>query len=211
MGCSTPEVNLEHILHIQSQPLPVPAGIYLRTTWLDANWIVFLYEPEYDVTSQSAELVLYNLSSEEWVEVPFTKPDECERGRYGTIGRLPEGKLGFTYDCTTNLELMQIYYHLYDWDRVTGEFQHLYTYPRYFRATAFTSSPDGLEMIQEQGANNPQPMLHHLVQYREMTQFVPDFFRAASPSWSPDGQTIAFFANEVGPEEKSSIFTGWLN
>lgn len=148
------------------------------------------------------------MSNEEWVEVPFIKPDECDVGRYQTINRLPGEGLGFIYDCTIFEPYMKINYSLYNWDMVTGEFQLLHTYPRYFGATDFTVSPGEMEIIQEEGGNNPQPLLHHVAQNGEMTQFVPDFFRAGSPDWSPDGETIAFFANESGPEEKSSIFAG---
>lgn len=208
-GCSSPDVHFEdQIAQIQAQPLPVQAGDYLGTTWLDANWIAFLYESEFDITLQNVELILYNLNSEEWIEVPFIKPDECGVGRYQTISKISGESLGVTYDCTTFEPYMKIYDSLYDWNMITGEFQLLYTYPSYFGATTFSVSPNGLEIIQEEGGNNPQPSLHHVAQSGEMTQLVPEFFRAGSPSWSPDGEMIAFFANEAGPGEKSSIFTG---
>lgn len=209
MGCSSPNIHYEEqISHAQAQSLSVPAGNYWRTTWLNSSWVAFLYQPEFDITLQNSELALYNLSNEEWVEVPFLKPDECDVGRYQTINSLPGESLGFIYDCTIFEPYMKIYYSLYNWDMVTGEFQLLYTYPRYFGATDFTVSPGEMEIIQEEGGNNPQPWLHYVAQNGEMTQFVPDFFRAGSPSWSPDGETIAFFANESGPREKNSLFAG---
>jgi hypothetical protein len=194
---------------IEFQEIPLVEGQYSSAVWLESGKITLKYQPSLDITSQNIELVFINQDGGEWNSIRFTKPEECDIGRYGRINKLPDGRLGFVYDCTIREPSWKSYYSLYAWNADAGNYEQLLVYPRYFRATNFTVSPLTGEIVQERGGvTDIYPELYLTDIDGSWSQFVPEFFRAVTPAWSADGRQLAFLANEVGPRERFSIFTG---
>lgn len=185
-------------------------GYYIRTAWATPEWLIFQYSPEKDVTSQNNELVAVNVNNEEWRVMPVIKSEGCDINRFGSIRRLPDGQLGFIFECLIKEPSMRRMFSLYAWEVDTNQIHLKQTYPRYFFATSFSVSPNSFEVVQEEGGSNPEPKLHRVTENGQVVQMVPGFFRARSPSWSPDGQQLAFLGNESGPDEKSNTFSGLI-
>lgn len=204
--------------------LSTPSGLYEEVAWLEENQLVFLY------TSQPPELgfrwdyqiVLYNLGTAEWQVLTTPRPDqwstltrlepnECTSGFILGLTQLPNGMLGFIYDCNVYHDnVTRRFYTLYAWDQQTGMLQSLQRYPENFSASRYAFAPDMSELIQASpvgaGLNDE---LYRVSEDGQRAQLFPGFQRVRSPAWSPDGHTIAFMGTETYLEEKSEDFFTW--
>lgn len=190
------------------QPLALPKADYNVPVWLSDKYIVFEYAHDPNAKTYEEELALYDLESKELQPFTFEKPDDCFTARYGAMRRLPDGNFGFMVDCFS-LETGdpgRIFDTLYIWDVETGLFRTWHQFPDSFSAAGFSFSPEMSQLMVEQP--NLLPRLYRVNEGGEMTPLLSHFWRVRSPGWSPDGKTIVFTGTEVGPSEKSSVFTG---
>jgi hypothetical protein len=193
-----------------AQLLPTPKGSYeWDVAWLEGNQIAFLYAPEPSFRRWERQIVLYTLRTEEWRILQLPKPSQCDWVGGAILERLPNGKLGFVHGChvyqdniTGEIDT------LYMWNDRTDTMQALQRYPEDFHAGAYTLSPDMSDLIQEspvgEGLNN---QMYQISQDGQRQRLFPNWQRVASPSWSPDGRTIAFVGTETYPGGKSDDFT----
>jgi len=176
----------------QATPLGLVPGIYRDVAWLDSDRIAFLYASGPDVERHDYQLAIYT-PNEGLQTLTFQKPAMCIRGRIALLERLPNGKLGFIYTCSV--------YHgnvtgeissLYTWDDQSNSFQELQQYPENFSGGSYAFAPDMTELLQDTWTGPGANQLYRVNQDGQMERLFPDFQSAISPSWSPDGQTIAF-------------------
>ncbi|MCI0647579.1 MAG: hypothetical protein L0332_20665 [Chloroflexi bacterium] len=149
---------------------------------------------------------MYNLDNSEWKPIPFDKPDDCRVGGFGHLGRLPNGNLGFTYEC--HFEEIGFQTTLYMWDLESETWHTLYEFPESFAADDFSFAPDMSGFLQESTGDGIFNELYQVNEAGELNQLFPDYYRAGVPAWSPVGNTIAFAATKEGPEASTNLFSG---
>lgn len=191
----------------KKQSLPLPQGEYSSMAWLADDQVAFEYGEEFLGPSWKTRIVVYTISIREWQEVPApSKPNECfSAWAEGPLARLPNGNLGFIYRC--NLEPIGDKETLYMWDRQADSLQVLQQYPENIAAAGYTFSPDMSELIQESavgaGLNDE---LYRVHSDGHLEQLFATYQRVRTPSWSPDGNTIAFMGTESYPGGDSKDF-----
>lgn len=125
---------------------------------------------------------------------------ECGPDRHLDSGwneRLPNGNVGYILRCYPSNA--SVVYGFYEWDDDLKQARLLFDLsdgPRRGRPPeGFTYTPDMTSLVYSLDSG----IFGELFQLKpggEIVQLVPDFFRAASPDWSPDGKWIAFLGNK---------------
>ncbi len=147
-----------------------------------------------------SRIIVYSISTGKIYELPIpAKPDECVSAWVaGPLTRLPNSNLGFVYEC--NLDPVGNKETLYMWDREADSLQALVQYPESIAASGYAFAPDMSELIQESaigaGLNN---QLYRVHPDGRLEQLLADYQRVRTPSWSPDGLTIAFMGTMAYP------------
>jgi Tol biopolymer transport system component len=172
--------------------------------WLDDSLLAFLYVPmeveealDY-VGLWEQRVILYDLGTRQWRELPIRQPDECYSSWASVLERLPNGNLGFLYECNSK-DLASNAITLYMWDGRTGQFQALQRFTT-ITAAPYTYSPDMSELIQEDATGGGlSNRLYRVSTSGAMEELFPDWQRISMPSWSPDGTRITFVATKDYP------------
>lgn len=179
----------------------IPQGDYIGVAWLDDSQIALLYVPAEEGSIWNRQIMLYSLDTKQWNLLEIPRPTECMLGSPQFIRRLPDGNLGFIYRCLVDLDhggVSENVYSLYIWNAQTSDLRILERYPANFRAGPFAFAPTMSEIIQERvvgnGLNNE---LYRVVLRQSMDQMFTTWQRVAAPSWSPDGNRIAFVGTET--------------
>ena len=97
----------------------LPTNIYYGLAWLSDKKIALAYEHDLK-GAQNGAVGLYDLDSEEMIIVPQPDmPEYCIRGwNTGGLERLPDGNLGFIFDCIDDTLVDQ--YSLVKWREDLG-------------------------------------------------------------------------------------------
>ena len=185
------------------QRLTVPEAEYRDVAWLDEDTIAFVYRlPEFGDQAGDFRIATYILSNHVWQDIPRPElPDNCSHAPAmpHDLNLLPNSNLGYTLPCSNLHD--GISGMLYEWDREANVFHQLQSYDPPFAIGPYAFAPDMSQLIQEErvgaGLNNE---LYRVNRNGEMTRLFPDYQRARSPSWSPDGELIAFSATETYPK-----------
>lgn len=185
------------------QKLHTPEAEYRDVAWLDVDTMVFVYRlPEFGDQSGDFRIATYTLNNHKWQDIPRPAlPDNCSHAPAmpHDLNLLPNGNLGYTLPCSNLHD--GISGMLYEWDRQADIVRQLQSYDPPFAIDGYAFAPDMSQLIQEEsvgdGLNNE---LYRVDQNGEMTQLFPDYQRVSSPSWSPDGELIAFSGTETYPK-----------
>jgi WD40 repeat protein len=196
---------------VSSEALAVPVAEYRSVAWIDQDFFAFVYRrEEFGDNAGDFRLGAYNSRTDTWQDLDlFSKPESCfpQPSHFSNLSRLPNGNLAFAFLCENQQGPSGT---LHIWDRETNVVQVVQAYAKPFRISQYTFSPDMAELIQEEavgsGLNNK---LYRVHLGNDMEELFPNFQRARSPSWSPDGQTIAFVGTETYPGGSSKDFTEW--
>jgi len=122
--------------------------------------------------------------------------------------------LGFGYSCLLFLdqqkEQTQELRYIYSWDVHTGAFYKVHQYTDDFINGPFTFAPNMTQYIVENpigaGFHN---QLYRIGQGGQLERLFPTYERVKTPSWSPNGQTIAFLGTESYTLEQPAGFLNW--
>ena len=189
-----------------AQHLNVTAAEYRDVAWLDADTITFVYRLSgFGNSLGDFRIAVYTLSNNNLQDIPIPpKPEHCSHAPaiINHLNRLPNGNLGYIYPCSSmEAGIAGI---LYEWNPDTNIVAQRYYYPPPFRASSYTFLPNMSQLIQENargpGLNNE---LYRVGQDGKLIQLFPNYQRVAEPSWSPNGQVMAFIGTEVYPKQTS--------
>lgn len=157
---------------------------------------------------------LYNLQSELEQPLKINLGLPCYHGEFRSWARIADDRLGFIYECRDeNLRLVGNYLIVYDVRTQQHEILQKYSVNTFNPGAAddFAVAPGMDEVVQETTGGHILHRLYRLsLEDDQITQLVPDFYRAGSPTWSPDGSRLAFAGNPSGPRLFPSLL-GSLN
>ncbi len=201
-GCQGRSEDSVQVLELVATPLAVPEGAYLNVAWVDKSHLAFVYTGGEIGEQWTYQLVIYSTDTQEWRVLQTPQSAECDWTSPVFPTRLPNGRLSFMNTCHVYHDgTTGVINRIYMWDQDSGEFHQLQQYPENFVIGPFAFSPDMAELIQEEGVgpglNNE---FYRVQQDGQMERLFPNYQRVRSPSWSPDGHTIAFMGTETGPD-----------
>jgi WD40 repeat protein len=185
---------------VDAIPTEAHRGYYDSVAWLSDDTIAFLYSESNWLDSDKYKLILFSPVSQRWEPIELPHPTECLQVTWLMLSRLPNGSLGFVQECSVVAkgDVGSTFTKLYMLNPVSKQIMMVNAYPKNFFANAYTFSPTMSEWIQTQvvgtGMNN---QLYRVAKDGTMQRLFPNWQRVSSPSWSPDGQTIAFIGTET--------------
>ena len=156
---------------------------------------------------------IFDLEHKQWRTISFPGIERCSITFINAWQRLPDGRLGFIYECIDDKGILNDPGHyLIAWNEMTDEFEILRDYDKPLHPYVFAVLPDFEQLFQETNGGRIHYKLYQVsLDKDDMVQLFPDFYRAGWPSLSPSGGTVAFAANEDGPGSKGNLFTGFFN
>lgn len=188
-------------------PLTAPRGHYEDIAWLELNIVALDYRPSLDTKNSKTRLMIYNTISGSSYLLPDAIPQECHETWYGRINRLPNGLLGYLWECIPQLGIARDF-RLHQWDQANRADQELYRYPIPFEATAFSFASAMDSWLQEQSGDGLGNKLHFVEPGQAPTRLLENSFaRAGHPAWLPDGRII-FAGTPQLPESGTNLFSG---
>lgn len=195
------------LLDIQPTPITVPDGYYTDIAWLEPSVLAMEYLRSLDMHNVDTRLMIFDSSSGDNYLLPDEIPQGCYETRYGRINRLPNGLLGYLWECIPQLGIARDF-RLHEWDQTNRADQELYRYPIPFEATAFSVAPTMTYWLQEQSGDGLFNKLHFVMSGESPVQLLASSFaRAGHPSWMPDGR-IVFAGTPQLPESGTNLFSG---
>lgn len=195
------------LLDIVPSPVPMPDGHYREVAWLEPTTLAFQYLPTPDTADWDTRLMVYKLDGEQYQLVPKPLAPECVRIFYGRINRLPNGELGYLWECIPEPWIGRDF-RVQQWSQVTGEDRERYHYPVPFWATAFSFAPDMKQWLQEETGDGLFNKLHYVIPDTPPLRLLEESFaRAGHPAWMPDGHII-FAGTPQLPESGTNLFSG---
>ncbi len=180
-----------------ARPLAIPPHDYYEVEWLTDKRIALLYASHEGLPSWNDKIMLYDLEHQQSRFAPLPARPECRLVVTPKIERVPNGNLGFVYQCLIDRpHFSDDLYSLYVWDIEVHTVQEVERYPDNFRPGQFAFAPNMSQLIQEQRSGLAEKVF--LIRRDEaMEQLYGSWTRVRAPAWSRDGRNIAF----VGTEE----------
>ncbi len=194
--------------------LSTPEGVYAGVAWLKGDELVFDYAPQPNPTVNDGadfpslwdfQLWVHDLAEESWLALSVMKPDRCRIGWVSRTRRLPNGSLGFIYQCEPTASTRQ--QNLTQWNPLTKEFQTFKEFPEQFTVQSYSFAPAMSQVVLAEQGGAINDKIYIADSTGPLQQVFAEFARAASPSWSVDGNAIAFVANEKLPTARDNPFT----
>ena len=216
--------------------LPTPFGEYWGLAWLPNGWLVVNYEPSPEDQSPAFRLWRLRPDGTELTQLPLGNHPDCHLTKYQLSTILPDGRLSISMTCVNDRRLPpgakpdSLHLLVYDWE--TGATEYLIP-PGKALAGGYTWNPamtrgleswgsgiwTGMTWVNRQGVEYPafwvadgRRRWHVDAGYhRPAGQSCREEGRAAGPAWSPDGQTIAFWASpqSIGVEGLARLDQPW--
>lgn len=213
-GCSPEIMMLDKRERVQ--PLPI---LESNKEWNSPGWLTSeqIYIVKRGRTSIDVEISTYNLQTDQRQFMDFNEID-CPIGSIEHNHPLPDRRIGFVYECRDSSGGVPTHY-LVAWEPSSDEFEIVKQHPQWalgqiFHPGDFSVSPDFTTVIYDGNPGALYSKLHRVSLVDDSIKVISDgFFRAEYPSWSNDGQRIAFAGNTDGPEwdKSSDIFSGLPN
>lgn len=209
MGCSEkPSVYFEYD-GLRSVPLLGYSSEFgYGPVWLAEDVLFF---PSGSVPNFKGGSV-YDLHNDELQILQLELSLNCFQGNFNNWSRLPNGRLGFIYECRDE-SLSLVAYYLIEWDSQTDQYETLFKYSGESlvgQAEEYAVTEDLDRVIQEATGGSIRHQLYSIsLEDNEIVPLFSEFYRSGSPSWSPDGQQLVFAGNEAGPSALESIFAGY--
>lgn len=195
------------LLDISVTPLAAPDGYYTDIAWLEPSVLAMQYSPSLDTHNVETRLMVFNLHSGDNYFLPDEIPQNCHETRYGRINRLPNGWLGYLWECIPNQGIARDF-RLHQWDQANRTNQELYRYPIPFEATAFSFAPKMGYWLQEQSGDGLFNKLHFIEPDKSPVRLLENSFaRAGHPALLPDGRVV-FAGTPQLPESGTNLFSG---
>lgn len=194
---------------LDMNPIPVmaPEGYYLDIAWLEPEVLALEYMTMPDTHNVETSLMVLDPISGSHYLLADEIPSVCHETRYGRITSLPNGRLGYLWECIPHKGFARDF-RLHEWAQTMQIDQELYRYPIPFWATAFSFAPEMDRWLQEQNGDGLSNKLYYVEPGAEPVRLLEDSFdRAGWPSWLPNGQ-ILFAGTPVLPESETNLFSG---
>ena len=218
ISCSPGNIPVNDNIIVKSQLLQFPTASYENVVYMNGRLVVFGYGPE--TLPSSTPSFAYEGDP---TLSPFNLPNDATCIRYTRYyvrgGVLPDGRLGLLKDCGGQSLRSVGSVFAYNWQ--TGELEKLVQgpLPEVFSLRSYTWNPQMTRGIQVMGDAlystiywiTPESALPMDVEVEDqgLTWNLRDFYdgkqrvgSADFPAWSPDGNTIAFFATTYGLQEE---------
>lgn len=195
------------LLDIDPDPVEVPDGHYQDVAWLEPHLLAMEYMSLPDTHNTKTRLMILNMDSGDNHLLPDEIPPNCQETRYGRIDRLPNGLLGYLWECIPHLGIARDF-RLHQWNQTTQVDQELYRYPVPFYPTAFSFAKEMEQWLQEETGDGLFNKLHYVEPEMEPVRLLESSFaRAGHPAWLPDGRII-FAGTPTLPESETNLFSG---
>lgn len=214
LSCNSKAHFTDRTSQLPLEILATPDGVYVGAAWLNGDEIVFVYAPQPDPASNDGidfprrwnfQLRNYNLADDSSQALPVIKPDRCRIGWVSRAQRLPNANLGFIYQCEPDASTRQ--QDLRQWNSITNEFQTFKEFPEQFTVQSYSFAPTMSHVVVAEQGGAINDKIFKTDSTGPLQQLFSNFPRAASPSWSTDGKTIAFVANKDLPNARDNPFT----
>jgi hypothetical protein len=199
--------GFENLATVKSHIVPDSAGDYWNVAWATDNQVAAAYSSVPDEDPRAYRIIVADIATGVRYALPMPHHPDCSDPFDVSFPyRLPNGKLGFEYNCTILRERsIDEQYFFYAWDLQSQALDLLYRYPFPFSAAGYAYAPDMSQMVLENALGT---FTHNELQWvhpdGHMEQLVPGFLRAQHPAWSPDGQVIAFSGTEAASGQDPS-------
>lgn len=192
--------------------LSIPPGRYVNSVaWLNTNNLAFVYASGPVQALSDYQITVYNRQSDSLRKVQMPQSTECNAEWNLYVSRLPDKDLGFMHQCITyNEGRTSQESTLYKWIRQADTLRIVQRYPQGFDASYYSFAPTMKEWVQEQNGDRVKDELYYVEERGIAKEILPEYARLHSPSWSPDGSTVAFAGNSEVPEPRSNPFTALI-
>ena len=204
-GCQSPGYE-DATAKVTANVLDLPPAYYESVAWLNQGEIAFTYrQPEEREGTTRVALLNLETGQLEDIILPPQREDCFPAGSWiNRLSRLSTGDLAYTYFCRENPGGLAG--ELSMWDRESRVITRLLDYPD-FGPGPFSMSPDMTEVLQENPVGGILANeLHRFEMDGTGQRLVPDFKRAGSPSWAPDGQSFIFAGTKSTPFDSPEDF-----
>lgn len=190
-------------------------GYYSGVAWISNEKLGVLYYPSQGELfldpPPGNEYQLYIIDTEANTQTPIPVNEEvsgCKAARPLLPERLPNNAVAILLRCATELQgIIEVSYKLIEIDPESLDSRLLFEHGNEFSAQRYTFSPTMLEFIQEErGEVGIYPELYRITLAGEHIRIAEEFRRAATPAWSPNGEQLAFAANETAPSRSNNPF-----
>jgi len=217
-ACSARNAQVRDDTLVQGKLLSFPSGFYQSIVYLDDRLIGFTFGDQLDPIKRvsyayEGDVALHSFNPQ--------NINECKDFiGYSIKGVLPDGRIGFLgcgEDTGSTLGMFT-----YNWQ--TGEVEPLIKGPlvQGYQPKSFTWNPEMTRGVQEM-VSGAQGTIYWIspegispmdvkIEYQGLTWNLKDYYEGKedvglvlSPSWSPDGKTIAFFASTYGVREEPRL------
>ncbi len=195
------------LIDITPVPIEAPDGYYQDIAWLEPEALAMDYMPTANTHNVETQLMVLDPISGSHYLLADEIPSVCHETRYGRITSLPDGRLGYLWECVPHKGFGRDF-RLHEWDQTMQIDQELYRYPIPFWATAFSFAPVMDRWLQEQSGDSLSNKLHFVEPGAGPVRLLENSFaRAGHPFWLADN-SIIFAGTPQLPESDINLFSG---
>lgn len=201
-------------LHSTSNIIDLPDGDYRDVLWLDSDVIAFIYFEQPNAQLSDYNIYSYNLRNETVDNLQKPISEECGEIRPLLLRKRNKDNLLVFGDCVLNVNGVPLsQYSLWEWSNENKIWNLILNYPVNSNVASVDFAPNGLkyaEYISGSGSLEGKFYINETKNnQRDESGILLDYVRVRSPSWSPDGGSLAFMGNKSFT--KSYLFSSPLS